>query len=185
MADVGYIRVSTIEQNTDRQLDGINLDKVFIDKVSGKSLNRPQLKACLGYLRDGDTLHIHSMDRLARSLNDLENTVKELTSQNITVEFHKERLTFTNESDAMSTLLLQVMGAVAQFERALIRERQAEGIKAAMKRGVRFGRREKLSASQKKELLTMTAEGRTKKDVAAYFGISRPTLYKIQKNHTG
>ena len=89
---IGYIRVSTIDQNTDRQLHGITLDKVFEDKCSGKDANRPQLKECLSYLRDGDTLHIHSIDRLARSLRDLLNIVEELLGRGVKIIFHKETL---------------------------------------------------------------------------------------------
>ncbi len=181
MANVGYIRVSAADQNTDRQLDGVKLDKAFTDKLSGKSLKRPQLQACIEYLREGDTLHVHSMDRLARNLNDLENTVKELTGKGVTVKFHKEGLTFTGDDNAMATLMMQIMGAVAQFERALIRERQQEGIRAAQKKGVKFGPKPKLSDDQKKELLAMINAGHEKKAVAEHFGISRPTLYKIEK----
>lgn len=179
MADVGYIRVSSAGQNTDRQLDGILLDKVFEEKISGHKIDRPQLQACLEYLRDGDTLHIHSMDRLARSLMDLQGLVEDLTAQGIRIKFHKECLEFTGEANPMSKLLMQVMGAVAEFERSLIRERQAEGIKKAKKKGVRFGRQPKLSDEQKEKLLSLVEAGREKTSVAEQFGISRPTLYKI------
>ena len=133
---IGYIRVSTVDQNTERQLDGLKLDKVFTDKASGKDVNRPQLKAAREYVREGDRLVVHSLDRLARNLVDLKNIVSELTARDVTVQFVKENLTFTNEDNAMSNLLLSVMGAFAEFERALIRERQREGIALAKKRGV-------------------------------------------------
>jgi DNA invertase Pin-like site-specific DNA recombinase len=125
---VGYIRVSPDEQNTDRQLDGVSVDKTFIDKASGKGRDRPQLQALLDYVREGDTVVVHSMDRLARSLDDLRQLVRGLTDQGIRVEFVKESLTFTGEDTPMANLLLSMMGAVAEFERALILERQREGI---------------------------------------------------------
>ena len=103
---VGYIRVSTLDQKTDRQLEGVDLDKRFTDKASGKDMKRPQLEAALQYLREGDVLVVHSMDRLARNLDDLRKVVTDLTGRGIVIEFVKERLTFTGEDSAMSKLLL-------------------------------------------------------------------------------
>ena len=123
---IGYVRVSSVDQNELRQLDGVQLDKKFTDKASGKDTKRPQLQAALEYLRDGDVLVVHSMDRLARNLDDLRRMVTELTGRGVVVEFVKENLTFTSEDNAMSKLLLSVMGAFAEFERALIKERQRE-----------------------------------------------------------
>jgi DNA invertase Pin-like site-specific DNA recombinase len=102
--NIGYLRVSTVDQNTDRQLDGVELDKLYEDKISGASTKRPQLQACLDYLRDGDTLHVHSMDRLARSMRDIEDLVKELTGRGVTVRFHKEGWTFSGKMDATQGL---------------------------------------------------------------------------------
>ena len=119
---VGYIRVSTLDQRTDRQLDGVELDRVFTDKASGKDVERPQLDALLAFVRDGDTVVVHSMDRLARNLDDLRRLVRALTGKGVRVQFVTENLTFTGEDTAMATLLLSVMGAFAEFERALIRE---------------------------------------------------------------
>ena len=178
---VGYIRVSSIDQNTERQLDGLKLDKVFTDKASGKDTKRPQLKAALEYLRDGDKLVVHSMDRLARNLVDLKNIVSELTARDVTVQFVKENLTFTNEDNAMSNLLLSVMGAFAEFERALIRERQREGIALAKKRGVYTGRKRSLTPERGADLRKRVKAGAKKAVVAREFGISRETLYKYLK----
>src|SRR4051812_41586272 len=125
---VGYIRVSSVDQNELRQLDGVQVGKKFTDKAIGKDTQRPQLQAALDYVRDGDVLVIHSMDRLARNLDDLRRMVTELTGRGVIIEFVKEHLTFTSEDNAMSKLLLSVMGAFAEFERALIKERQREGI---------------------------------------------------------
>src|ERR1019366_1831007 len=133
---VGYRRVSSVDQSTERQLEGIQLDKVFTDKASGKDTNRPQLQAALEYLREGDLLLAHSMDRLARSLDGLRKIVLDLTSRGVHVQFVKENLTFTGEDAPMSTLLLALLGAVAEFERSMIRERQREGIALAKKAGL-------------------------------------------------
>ena len=121
---IGYIRVSTLDQNPDRQLEGVQVSKVFIDKASGKDTQRPQLEALLSYVREGDTLVVHSMDRLARNLDDLRRMVQKLTGRGVRIEFVKESLAFTGEDSPMANLLLSVMGAFAEFERALIRERQ-------------------------------------------------------------
>lgn len=138
---IGYIRVSTLDQNPDRQLEGVQLSKVFIDKASGKDTQRPQLEALLSYVREGDTLVVHSMDRLARNLDDLRRMVQQLTGRGVRIEFVKESLAFTGEDSPMANLLLSVMGAFAEFERALIRERQREGISLAKQRGVYRGRK--------------------------------------------
>lgn len=134
---VGYVRVSSLDQKTDRQLDGIDADMIFEDKASGKSSQRPQLKACLTYLRPGDKLVVWSIDRAARSLQDLQVIVTDLVARGVTVEFLKERLTFSPDSEAapMDRLLFHILGAFAEFERMTIRERQREGIDAAMRRG--------------------------------------------------
>jgi DNA invertase Pin-like site-specific DNA recombinase len=174
---VGYIRVSTLDQNTERQLDGLKLDKVYTDKASGKDTKRPQLKAALEYLRDGDKLIVHSLDRLARNLVDLKNVVSELTARDVTIEFVKERLVFTNEDNAMSNLLLSVMGAFAEFERSLIRERQREGIALAKKAGVYKGRKPSLTPERVNELRKRVKAGEKKAALAREFKISRETLY--------
>jgi len=175
---VGYIRVSTVDQNGARQLDGIELDKVFTDKASGKDTKRPQLKACFDYLRDGDVLLVHSMDRLARNLDDLRKIVFSLDDANLTVQFVKEGLTFTDHGDAMSRLMLSIMGAVAEFERSLIRERQREGIAIAKTKGLYKGRKPSLNAERAAELRRRVAAGEKKAALAREFGISRETVYQ-------
>lgn len=175
---IGYIRVSSVDQNTERQLEGVQVDKTFTDQASGKDRNRPQLKAALEYLRDGDRLIVHSLDRLARNLVDLRNIVSDLTARDVTVEFVKERLIFTSEHNAMSDLLLNVMGAFAEFERALIRERQREGIALAKQRGAYRGRKRSLTPARVAELSKRVRVGKaTKAAIAREFGISRQTLY--------
>lgn len=175
---IGYIRVSTLDQNHELQLEGIKLDKVFIDKASGKDTDRPELAEMLNYVRDGDVIIVHSMDRLARNLDDLRRLVKNLTEQKIKIEFIKENLVFTGEEAPISKLLLSVMGAFAEFERALIRERQREGIALAKQRGVYRGRKKSLSDLEVADLCKRVKDGVRKTQVAKDFGISRETLYQ-------
>ena len=140
MADVGYIRVSTVEQRSERQLDSVVLDKVFEDKCSGKDKNRPQLQALMNYVREGDAVHVHDISRMARNLEDLISIVNELTQRGIQVSFHKENLTFTGTANPMQDLMLNMLGAVYQFERSMLLERQREGIKKAKEEGKYQGR---------------------------------------------
>src|SRR5271155_829688 len=174
---VGYIRVSSVEQNTDRQLEGLQLDKVFTDRASGKDTKRPQLQACLDYIREGDELIVHSMDRLARNLDDLRRMVLDLTKKGVHVRFVKENLTFTGEDSPMSHLLLSLLGAVAEFERSMIRERQRAGISLAKKAGVYKGRKRSLTAAQVTDIRNRVAAGEKKARLASEFKISRQTLY--------
>jgi DNA invertase Pin-like site-specific DNA recombinase len=174
---VGYIRVSTVIQNTARQLDGVALDKVFEEKASGKNTDRPQLTACLSHLREGDTLHVHSMDRLCRNLDDLRRIVKDLTGRGVVVRFHKEGLTFTGEDSPMSNLLLSMLGAVAEFERSIILERQREGIAIAKSEGKYKGRKPSLTTDGVAELKRRAAAGEKKAALAREFGVSRETIY--------
>ena len=175
---VGYIRVSSVDQNTVRQLEGIRLDRVFTDKASGKDTKRPQLEAMLEFVREGDLVVCHSMDRLARNIDDLRKLVVGLTKRNIRVEFVKESLTFTGEDSPMATLLLNVMGSFAQFERELIKERQREGIAIAKKKGVYKGRKPSLTPEQATELRKRVANGEKKAGIARDFNISKETLYQ-------
>ena len=178
---VGYRRVSTVDQNTDRQLDGVELEKVFTDKASGKDVNRPELARAIEYLRDGDTLVVHSMDRLARNLEDLRRVVRELTGNGVRVEFVKESLTFTGEDSPMNTLLLSMLGAVAEFERSMILESQREGIALAKAAGKYKGRKAALTDQKAQELQARLAGGESVTSLARDFGISRQTVY----NYTG
>ena len=178
---IGYIRVSAYDQNTDRQLDGLHIDKLFTDKASGKDLHRPAFEDLLGYIREGDTLVVHSMDRLARNLENLRQIVRELTTKGVKVQFLKENLIFTGEDSPMATLLLSVMGAMAEFERSLIRERQREGVAIAKKKGLYKGRKKSLNDIQIRELQKRVSGGEKKSIVAKSFNISRETLYQYMK----
>jgi DNA invertase Pin-like site-specific DNA recombinase len=172
------VRVSTLDQNEKRQLDGLILDRVFTDKASGRDTERPQLAELLGFARDGDTVIVHSMDRLARNLDDLRALVQRLTRKGVRVEFVKEHLLFTGEDSPMANLMLSVMGAFAEFERALIRERQREGIALAKQRGAYKGRKKTLTPERAAELAKRAADGIPKSILAANYGISRETVYQ-------
>ncbi len=181
MQHVGYIRVSTHDQNIERQLDGIELDEVFTEYASGKDTERPQLKDCLRYIRKGDVLHVHSIDRLARNLFDLEKLVKDITSRDISIIFHKENLHFVGKDNPMQVFMLQMLGAVAQFERSLIRERQREGIEKAKKRGAYKGKKSIITPALMEKIKDALSKDTNKARVAKGLGISRQTLYKALK----
>jgi len=182
---VGYIRVSTLDQHTERQLDGIELDKTFTDKASGKDTKRPQLELMLSFVRSGDTVIVHSMDRLARNLDDLRRIVQALTGKGVHIEFIKEHLTFTGEDSPMAKLMLSVMGAIHEFDRTLIKERQREGIVLAKKRGAFKGRKKSLSQAAVSEIHQRIKAGMSKSQVAREAGISRETLYKYLREAEG
>lgn len=184
-AKIGYVRLSTVEQNTARQLVGITLDRVFEEKVSAKNIgNRPVLREMLGFIRDGDDLYVHSMARLARNLKDLLTLVTTITDKGVTLHFVKENLTFEAKAKAtpFNKLLLDLLGSVAEFERELILERQREGIAQAKARGAYKGRKpiapEKIEKA--KELL---AQGMTRTEAAKTVGMGRTTLFLYLKNN--
>ena len=177
---VAYVRVSSVDQNTERQIEGIQSlspDKIFTDKCSGKDTKRPQLEEMHAYVREGDTLVIHSLDRLGRNLDDLRRLVSQLNDRGVAVQFLKENLTFTGDDNAMSKLLFNMLGSFAEFERSLIRERQREGIALAKKAGVYRGRKPSLTAEQADDLRKRVGTGEKKAVLAREFGISRETLY--------
>ncbi len=182
--NVGYVRVSSLTQNTERQLEGIDLDRVFTDKVSGVNAERPQLADMCDYVRDGDTVYVHSMDRLARRLVLLKQIVDDLTAKGATVKFVKEGLTFTGDDTPMQNLLLSMMGAVAEFERAYILERQREGVALAKRDGKYKGRSPTLSPVQAVELRQRAAAGEKKTLLAKEYGIGKTTLYNYLKKDT-
>lgn len=184
-ARVGYIRVSSESQNLDRQvtrLSSLNLDKIFTDTTSGKNVDRIGFQQMLEYLREGDELFVCSMDRLARNLNDLLTVTDTLQKRGVSIHFLKENLVLSpkGETSAISKLLLSMMGAVAEFERALIRERQQEGIVLAKARGVYKGRKPIDAAviEKAKELIEL---GIPISRVAKDLKICRGTIYQYLK----
>lgn len=181
---VGYIRVSSVDQNIERQLENLQLDKVFVDKVSGKDTNRIQYQAMLEFVREGDFLYVHSMDRLARNLDDLRKTVQTLVKKGVQIQFVKENLVFTGQDSPMAVLTLSIMGAFAEFERSIIRERQKEGIELAQKRGVYKGRSRALSDTQVDDLIKRVQDGESKTSIAERFNLSRQAVYKYIRRYT-
>lgn len=178
-SSIGYVRVSSVEQNEARQLEGVTVDKTFTDKASGGTLDRPALSDLLEWVREGDVVNVHSMDRLARNLQDLRKTVQAINAKGATVKFVKEGLEFSaNSSTPMAELMLNLLGAVAEFERSLIRERQREGIELAKQRGVYTGRKKALTKAQAAEIRTRAEGGESKAALAREFGVTRATLYK-------
>jgi DNA invertase Pin-like site-specific DNA recombinase len=176
---VGYIRVSSIDQNPDRQLADIELDRKFIDHWSGAIKDRPQLNKCMEYVREGDTLIVHSIDRLARNLIDLQSIIKTLLSKGVIVKFVKENLAFTSTQDPMATLTLQIMGAFAEFERTMIRTRQREGIDAAKKSGKHLGRPPKTSKKMIESAKQFKEQGVSIRQISFRLEVSRATVYKM------
>lgn len=176
-----YIRVSSADQNLARQREMIGpVDKEFLDKLSARSrAERPGLENCIDYLRDHDELIVASVDRLARSLVDLRSIIDKITAKGASVHFVKENLTFSAEStDPRATLMLGILGSFAEFERAIIRERQAEGIALAKKAGKYKGRKRALTPEQAEEVRRRADAGESKVAIAKDLGISRATLYR-------
>ena len=185
---VGYIRVSTVEQNNQRQKELLansgKIDRFFEDKISGRTKTaRPGLGECMAYVRDGDELVVSSIDRLARSLADLRGIVDELTNKGVTVTFLHENLAFAKDtSDPRADLMLGILGSFAEFERAIIRERQAEGI-ALAKKAVKYkGRKPALTPQQVAEIKQRALTGESKAALAREFEVTRPTVYRALKN---
>lgn len=179
---IGYIRVSTKDQKTDRQLidTGITFDAVFEEKRSGKSrLDRPVLEECLSYCRKGDTLHVHSMDRLARNFLELNRMIEEMNEKGVVIHFHKENLIFAGEESPHTLLIAQIMSSIAQFERAVIVERVAEGIAKAQKKGVKFGRK---PAKEKERAMELLRKGELKpSEIAKRTGLDPRSIYRYRK----
>lgn len=177
---IGYIRVSTVGQNTERQLDGVELDKVFEEKASAKTKDRPKLNEMLEYIREGDQVIVHDISRLARNIQDLHHLVETITAKGATLKFKKEGLTFSgDETDPMSKLLLSMLGAVYQFEREIMKERQREGIAVAKAKGKFKGRPVTIS---KDEILRVVAGGNSIAQTAKILGVSMSSVQRAKRS---
>ena len=177
MAIVGYRRVSSASQSLDRQeLEGC--DKVFEEKITGAKRDRPELNRMLDYIREGDEVHVHSIDRLARDLRDLQSIIEQINDKDATITFLKEKLTFkpSAQADPFAKLQLHLMGAFAEFERSIIRERQREGIARAKERGVYAGRKASIDVDKVKSLY---ASGVGASEIARQLGIGRASVYRL------
>ena len=176
MATVGYRRVSTHDQKLARQDLG-DVDRVFEEHESGSKKDRPALTELLGYIRDGDTIVVWSIDRLARDLRDLQRIVEQVTSAGVTMKFLSEGLSFGPDGgDPFAKLQFQMLGAFAEFERSIIRKRQAEGIAKARKNGVYKGGRRRID---RERVIALREEGYGPSAIAAAMGISRMSVYRI------
>jgi len=175
---LGYIRVSTIEQNTARQLDGLELDKVFEDKCSGLNSDRPALNLLKDYAREDDTILVHDISRLARNISDLIELIKFFNNKLVSVQFAKENLIFTHDSsNPINNLMLTLLGAVYQFEREMILERQREGIAKAKEEGKYKGKPNTIDRESVWDLLD---QGLSIRKVAKELGISPVSVQKIK-----
>lgn len=179
---LGYVRVSTSDQNPGRQLETLELDRTFTDYASGSNTNRPALQDMLQYAREGDTIFAHSIDRLARSLVDLQALISNWTAKGISVHFLTESLTFTGDDTPLSQFLLAVMGSFAEFERKISKERQREGIARAKREGKYKGGRKRALDREKLGLMAdRLAAGVSRAQVAREFGVSASTIYRREK----
>lgn len=180
---IGYVRVSSLDQNPDRQIEDLKaqqVEKIFMDKISGKSTDRPELQKMLSFIREGDTLIVHSLDRLARNLGDLLGMVEDLTNRGISIRFIAERLDFEAGKDASPTskLMLSMVGAFAEFERSMIKRRQQEGISLAKERGVYTGRKRSVSDETLQKVKDMVQQGIPLAKAATLNHVSRSTVYR-------
>ena len=180
MARLAYRRVSSVDQSLERQEFGNDIDKIFEEKLSGKSASdRPALQSMIEYAREGDLVVVHSIDRLARDLRDLQDIISTLNGKGVAITFRTEGLTFDpGKDDAFATLQLQMMGAFAEFERNIIRKRQAEGIAKAKANGVYVSHGRKISIDRD-NVHKLRAEGLSTYKIAEKMNISRMSVHSI------
>lgn len=178
---IGYVRVSTEDQSMDRQLDGLEMDTVFKEVASAKTMNRPKLLEMIAYCREGDEIYVHSLDRVGRNVDHIRQIVKQITIKKCSIRFIKENLTFTGEDSPLSMLMLNLLASFAEFERSLMLERQREGIAIAKKAGKYKGRPSKWNEQIGQKIIDFLNFGATKAEVCRKLGISVPTIYKYMK----
>ncbi len=183
---IGYKRLSSTDQKTDRQLESLQLDIVFEEKISGKDTKRPQLEAMLGQLREGDHIYIHELSRLGRSMIDLYRLVDKILEKGVIITFLKEKITYApgQVADPMQEAMLGMLATFSQFERSLIRQRQREGIEAAKKAGKHLGRPVKLNDQQRAEVIEKHQEGMNPTQLSQEYGVSRGTIYNAVRLNT-
>jgi DNA invertase Pin-like site-specific DNA recombinase len=175
-----YLRVSTILQNTERQLVDVTCDRLYEDKLSGKDTNRPQFQLMMSNLRAGDVINVHSLDRVGRNTKDILEIVKTVKDKGCLIHFHKENLKFDgSKSDLYSDLMLTILAGFSEFERNIILERQREGIAIAKAKGVYKGRRKKLTDEQLKEMKMDFNVGVAKTEIAKKYDVTRAYVYQL------
>lgn len=180
---IGYVRVSTTDQNPDRQLEGIELDKKYVEYASGSSMKRQQLDDLMEYVRDDDIVFVHSVDRLARNIRNLLELVEKFKSKNVELHFIKEDLKFTSKESTLSEkVTLWVFGIVAELERSHILERQRFGIAQAQAQGKYKGRKSKFNPDVREYIINaLTTTRMSKSQIAIELNISRHTLYRYME----
>jgi len=181
MNTYNYIRVSTILQNTDRQLIGVDCDVEFVEKVSGKDKNREQLSLMLKILKKGDRVNVHELSRLGRNTQDLLSIVDEIINKECSIKFHKEDLLFGDKKNICNDLMLTILSAVSQMERDLMLERQREGIEIAKLKGKYKGRKPTLSDEQLDLMKLDFESGMKKTEIAEKYGVTRSYVYQLVK----
>ena len=175
-----YLRVSTVLQNTERQLLDVPCDRVYEDKLSGKDTNRPQFQLMMSNLRSDNVVNVHSLDRVGRNTKDILEIVETIKSIGATIHFHKENLKFDgSKSDLYSDLMLTILSGFATFERNIILERQREGIEIAKQKGKYKGGKQKFDVEQKNRIKELVEEGVSISSVCRTMNCSRPTIYKV------
>ena len=175
-----YLRVSTVLQNTERQLNDVSCDRVYLDKLSGKDTNRPQFQLMMSNLRSGDIVNVHSLDRVGRNTKDILGIVETIKEIGATIKFHKENLTFDgSKNDLYSDLMLTILSGFATFERNIILERQREGIEIAKQKGKYKGGKQKFKSSDKEEIKKLIEDGISISEISRIMNCSRPTIYKV------
>ena len=182
---LAYIRVSSIDQNEQRQVEAMqkyNIEKWFIEKISAKDTNRPKLQELLEYAREGDVIHIHDFSRLARSTKDLLEIVELLTQKGVALVSNKENI---DTSTPTGKLMLTVIGAIAEFERTNLLERQREGISIAKRAGKYKGRKPIKIADFQQHYQRYLSREINKSQLAKELGVSRPTLDKLIEGYHG
>lgn len=182
--NIGYIRVSTQDQSTHRQLQGVTLDiEPFIEKISGAIKDRPKLNECLMVLRKGDTLHVHSIDRLARSIRNLLEIIDTLMTKGVTLHAHKENLIVEpDNTNPFTQMQLKLFAIFAEFERDVSKERQREGIAMTKIHGTKSGKpfgKQPLDMTRRTEAIELSKQGNNISQIAKAMGLSRASIYKL------
>ena len=175
-----YLRVSTVVQNTERQLQDVPCDRLYEDKLSGKDTNRPEFQTMMNNLRFGDVINVHSLDRVGRNTKDILEIVQQIKDKGCLIHFHKENLKFDGtKTDMYSELLLTILAGFSEFERNIILERQREGIAIAKEKGVYKGRKSKLTKEQVNAMTLDFESGLPKTEIAKKYGVTRAYVYQL------
>lgn len=181
--NIGYKRVSTVEQNADRQLTGIELDRIYEDYISGSKIARPELDRCLDMLREGDTVHVHTVDRLARSLIDAISIIERVLKAGASIIIYSPRLEFkTDTKNIYADFQLRLFASIAELERGMMRERQREGIERVKRTGTKSGKpfgNQPLDMTRRNEAITYKQQGLSNRQIALVMKLSRPSIAKL------